>query len=150
MLLGHYISVPLDFASALNTVDLSFLGFSWSVLQKASLDLRPFDVCYQEYSFPCTVQLPKILRPFCFCYLMPLGRLICGFKNVSYHFYTYSLVQLFNFLSCIKHGLASNYLQTNLNKTEALIITSKKKIVWPCVKTSLRNHRAVLHHSFGI
>uniref|UniRef100_A0A8C5D409 Reverse transcriptase domain-containing protein n=1 Tax=Gouania willdenowi TaxID=441366 RepID=A0A8C5D409_GOUWI len=187
---GRYtVLTLLDLTSAFDTVDhntlihrlKSEMGFSGAVLQwfASYINGRTFNVAFNDVmsnvsTLSCGVPQGSVLGPVLFLlYLMPLGRLIRGFKNVSYHFYAddiqlycsfndsefHFLPEFLDCISCIKNWFSSNYLQINPNKTETLIIAPDKKIpliknslgdLGSSVKSSIRNLGVVFNQSMSL
>uniref|UniRef100_A0A8C5GQG5 Reverse transcriptase domain-containing protein n=1 Tax=Gouania willdenowi TaxID=441366 RepID=A0A8C5GQG5_GOUWI len=187
---GRYtVLTLLDLTSAFDTVDhntlihrlKSEMGFSGAVLQwfASYINGRTFNVAFNDVmsnvsTLSCGVPQGSVLGPVLFLlYLMPLGRLIRGFKNVSYHFYAddiqlycsfndsefHFLPEFLDCISCIKNWFSSNYLHINPNKTETLIIAPDKKIpliknslgdLGSSVKSSIRNLGVVFNQSMSL
>uniref|UniRef100_A0A8C8DX31 Reverse transcriptase domain-containing protein n=1 Tax=Oryzias sinensis TaxID=183150 RepID=A0A8C8DX31_9TELE len=174
----HTVLVLLDLASAFDTVDHQILldrlrdliGLSGSVLHWFSsyLSGRNFSVMAnhqmsQSADLLYGVPQGSVLGPVLFLlYMIPLGRIIQDFSDVSYHLFaddiqlycsfkpseTHKLDSLMNCLMQIKQWLCKNSLQLNSEKTETLVVAPDDAIpgikqhlgsLGQDVKPSLRN-----------
>ena len=172
------VLVLLDLSSAFDTVDHQILlrrlrdevGLSGSVLHWFSsyLSGRSFSVTVNQIrsesaDLLCGVPQGSVLSPVLFLlYLIPLGKIIQGFPDVSYHMFAddiqlycsfkpTELQRLSSLVQClveIKHWLSDNTLQLNEDKTETLVIAPDDSIpginqylgdLGQSVKPSLRN-----------
>uniref|UniRef100_A0A3P9KR35 Reverse transcriptase domain-containing protein n=1 Tax=Oryzias latipes TaxID=8090 RepID=A0A3P9KR35_ORYLA len=174
----HTVLVLLDLSSAFDTVDHQILldrlrdliGLSGSVLHWFSsyLSGRNFSVMAnhkmsQSADLLCGVPQGSVLGPVLFLlYMIPLGKIIQDFSDVSYHLFaddiqlycsfkpseTHKLDFLMNCLMQIKQWLCKNSLQLNSEKTETLVVAPDDAIpgikqhlgsLGQDVKPSLRN-----------
>ena len=172
------VLVLLDLSSAFDTVDHQILlkrlrdevGLSGSVLHWFSsyLSGRSFSVSANQIrsesaELLCGVPQGSVLGPVLFLlYLIPLGKIIQRFSDVSYHMFAddiqlycsfkptelQRLKSLVNCLVEIKQWLSDNMLQLNVDKTETLVIAPDDSIpginqylgdLGHSVKPSLRN-----------
>lgn len=145
------VLVPLDLSAAFDTVDHCTLidrlkasvGITGSALNWFSsyLSDRSFSVSigtYMSDSAPLSCGVPQgsVLGPLLFSlYMLPLGKIIGSFEDISYHCYA-DEIQLYlsfsphrldklsvlhNCLASINKWMADNFLQLNTDKTEVLI-----------------------------
>ena len=172
------VLVLLDLSSAFDTIDHQILlrrlrdevGLSGSVLHWFSsyLSGRSFSVTANQIrsesaDLLCGVPQGSVLGPVLFLlYLLPLGRVIQRFSDVSYHMFADDIQLYCTFkptefqrldslalcLAEIKQWLRDNSLQLNSDKTETLVIAPDKLIpginqylgdLGQSVKPSLRN-----------
>uniref|UniRef100_A0A3P9DQW7 Reverse transcriptase domain-containing protein n=1 Tax=Maylandia zebra TaxID=106582 RepID=A0A3P9DQW7_9CICH len=146
------VLVLLDLSSAFDTVDHQILidrlnctvGISGSVLKWFTSFLEDRTLLVSVGNFQsdvakllCGVPQGSVLSPLLFSlYILPLGRIISGFKNISYHLYaddiqlyisfkSWELDKLSTLMDCLKEinvWMTNNFLQLNADKTECLIL----------------------------
>lgn len=183
------VLVLLDLSSAFDTVDHQILlrrlrdevGLSGSVLHWFSsyLSGRSFSVTANQIrsesaDLLCGVPQGSVLGPVLFLlYLIPLGKIIQRFSDVSYHIFAddiqlycsfkpTELQRLNSLVHClmeIKQWLSDNTLQLNVDKTETLVIAPDDSIpglsqylgdLGQSVKPSLRNLGVVLDKDMSL
>uniref|UniRef100_A0A3P9JCY3 Reverse transcriptase domain-containing protein n=1 Tax=Oryzias latipes TaxID=8090 RepID=A0A3P9JCY3_ORYLA len=163
---GQYtVLILLDLKSAFDTVNHEIMlerlhnnyGLSGSVLNwfVSYFSGRSYKVCVNSLSseakiLSCGVPQGSVLGPILFTlYMIPLGRLISKFSNISYHLYADDIqlycsfgknnyTNLSNLLDClasIRVWLNDNHLLLNPNKTETIIFAPDDKI--PSIKSHL-------------
>ena len=152
------VLVLLDLSSAFDTIDHQILlrrlrdevGLSGSVLRWFSsyLSGRSFSVAANQIrsesaDLLCGVPQGSVLGPVLFLlYLIPLGKIIQRFTDVSYHIFAddiqlycsfkpnelHKLDSLVHCLVEVKEWLSDNTLQLNMDKTETLVIAPDESI----------------------
>lgn len=179
----HTVLILLDLSSAFDTVDHSsmgnrlqdLVGMSGSVLKWFSSYLSGRSFCVfinqimsETSELSCGVPQRSVLGP-----ILPLGKLIKQFRDVSYHLYIddiqiycsfkpTELHKLSSLSSCrtsTKQRLSEDYLQLNPDWTETLVITPESSFpqikrhidtLGLSVQSSLRNLGVVFDSAMSL
>jgi hypothetical protein len=185
----HTVLVLLDLSSAFDTVDhqvllkrlrdqvgLSGLVLQWftSYLSGRSFSVTANQIRSESADLLCGVPQGSVLGPVLFLlYLIPLGKIIQRFSDVSFHLFAddiqlyccfkpSEICKLNSLLLClveIKKWLSDNFLQLNADKTETLIIAPEVAIpgikqylgdLGQSAKPSLRNLGVILDKDMSL